>query len=354
MSSQQQTFETHRALILSGGGGRGAYHCGVLEYLEIIGWQPDILVGTSIGAINAGAIASGHNAQSLKQLWRGLTTENVQRLRTDLFDLERWTYLLDNSPWRRSLSQAGWFDFERINSQAAPTLAITATDVHNGDLKVFCNRDLEPSKSDIPRAKRIRHVPLTLDHILASCSIPIVYPWTQIAQDSIYWDGAVVSNTPLGTALRAGATEIIVVLLSPWEEQEEGDSDAQATQSLGRLWTLPGLALDWALLASFRSDLKLCQAVNDFVAAFELLSPEQREQLAHKLWGDESAEERARKLSRVASWRLVTSPHIIAPRRLMPVEQIITYNRETHEQMFDMGRSDAARILRDMTPQSST
>jgi NTE family protein len=340
--------ETKRALILSGGGGRGAYHCGVLEYLEIIGWQPDILVGTSIGAINAAALASGHDAGSLKRLWRGLTTGGVQRLRTDLFDIEKWTYLLDNTPWRRSLNEGGWFDFGRINSPEAPVLAITATEVYTGALTVFCNHELEPSKTGGPRSKRIRHVDLTLDHILASCSIPVVYPWTQVTQeDSLYWDGAVVSNTPLGTALRAGASEIIVVLLSPWEDDDEAYSFSG--QGSPKLWTLPGLALDWALLASFRSDLKLCNAVNDFVAAFELLDDDQRQQLALRLWGDETPRERARRLDKVASWRSIDPPQIIAPRRMMPVERIITYNLETHEELFEAGRSDAARILRGMT-----
>jgi NTE family protein len=343
--------EPKRALIMSGGGGRGAYHCGVLEYLEIIGWQPDILVGTSIGAINAAAVASGHNAQSLKRVWRGLTTDGVQKLRTDLFDLTRWTYLLDNSPWRTSLTRSGWFDFDRINSDAAPTLAVTATDVYTGALTVFCNRDLEPSKSGGPRSKRIRRVQFTLDHILASCSIPIVYPWTRISEEnSLYWDGAVVSNTPLGTALRAGATDIIVILLSPWETDD--DAYSYATEGLPRLWSLPGLALDWALLASFRSDLKLCDAVNDFVAAFELLDEGQRQQLAHKLWGKASEQEQARRLEKVTSWRTIDLPRIVAPKTLMPVEQIITYDTATHEHMFEMGRSDAARILRDMTPGS--
>jgi NTE family protein len=340
--------ETGRALILSGGGGRGAYHCGVLEYLEIIGWRPDVLVGTSIGAINSAAIASGHDAQSLKALWRDLTTDGVQRLRTDLFDITKWTYLLDNSPWRRSLTDGGWFDFERINSEDAPTLAITATDVYTGALTVFCNRDIEPSKSGGPRSKRIRCVQFTLDHILASCSIPMVYPWTRVSEEnSLYWDGAVVSNTPLGTALRAGASEIIVVLLSPWEEEDA--AYVYDKEGAPKLWTLPGLALDWALLASFRSDLKLWDAVNDFVVAFDLLDEEQRQELALRLWGDEPLEERERKLQKVASWRTIERPQIIAPRRLMPVEQIITYSRETHEQMFEMGRSDAARTLREMT-----
>ena len=339
--------EAKRALILSGGGGRGAYHCGVLEYLEAIDWQPDILVGTSIGAINAAAIASGHNAQSLKDLWRGLTTSKVQKFRDDILNVLQWLYLLDNSPWRRSLSEGGWFDFDRINSDEAPTLAVTATDVQSGTLTVFCNRDLEPSKSDVPRSKRIWQGQLTLDHIIASCSIPIVYPWTIVENEGAsYWDGAVVSNTPLGTALRAGATEIIVVLLSPWSDEDNayGDWDEDPP----KLWSLPGLALDWMLLASFRSDLKLCNTMNNFVAAFGLLDEEQRQALASKLWGDESPEERARKLETLSSRRYVKPPWIVAPKKLLPIEQIITYDPGIHERMFESGRSDAARMLRKM------
>ena len=335
-----------RALILSGGGGRGAYHCGVLEYLETIGWKPDILVGTSIGAVNAGAVASGHSAESLKELWRNMRTQDVQRIRTDVFDLTHWTYLLDNSPWRETLTQGKWFDFARINGPGAPTVAITATDVHTGRLTVFCDHDLEPSKSKGPRSKRIQHVEIALDHMLASCSIPIIYPWTEISSTgSPYWDGAVVSNTPLGTALRAGATEIIVVLLSPWEEDDDAYRPAPGPPP--KLWALPGIALDWALLASFRSDLKLCSAVNRFCAAFELLDGDQRQQLARSLWPQEKPEEQSTRLDQLAAWRVVDPPHIIAPKKLMPVEQIITYDPEVHEEMFDAGRSDAARILRD-------
>ena len=199
-----------------------------------------------------------------------------------------------------------------------------------------------------PRAKRIRHVELTLDHILASCSIPIVYPWTRIApEENVYWDGAVVSNTPLGTAIRAGATEIIVVLLSPWEADD--DAYLKVRDSLPKLWALPGIALDWALLASFRSDLKMWAAVNDFVAAFELLDGEQRQQLALKLWSEDAPAERARKLEDVSAWRYIDPPWIVAPREMLPVEQIITYDLDTHERMFEMGRSDAARILRQMS-----
>jgi NTE family protein len=341
---KEKQVEHRRALILSGGGGRGAYHCGVYEYLEAIGWRPDVLVGTSIGAINAAAIASGRTASQLEELWLKLRTGRVQRLRTDLLDFDRWTYLLDTGPWRRSLVEDGWFDFDYISGDQSPTLAIVATDVWTGDITVFCNRPLEKSRSGGPRSKRVQCVPITLDHIMASCSIPIVYPWTSAgSEEATYWDGAVVSNTPLGTALRAGATEIVVVLLSPWEDRGAVSSDGRASF---KLWTLPGLALDWALLASFRADLKLCESLNMFVAAYELLDEAQRRHLAERLWGTAAPEERDALLERLASYQFVQPPRIIAPRRLLPVEQIVTYVPEVHRKLFRQGYADAVREMR--------
>ena len=48
-----------KALILSGGGARGAFQVGVWQYLREINWTPDLICGTSIGAVNAAAIGSG-------------------------------------------------------------------------------------------------------------------------------------------------------------------------------------------------------------------------------------------------------------------------------------------------------
>jgi NTE family protein len=337
-------LEKKRALILSGGGGRGAYHCGVIEYLELIGWVPDILVGTSIGAINAAAIASGRTAEELEALWLAMTSDRVQRLRRDVFEIDEWTYLFENEPWRRTLLEDDWFDFGRLNADDAPLLAVTATDVSSGTLNVFCNHALRASRSGGPRAKRICQVPLSLDHILASCSIPVLYPWTRVAgSEGPFWDGAVVSNTPLGTALRAGATEIIVVLLAPWQEERDAyrDSDGEPRA----LWALPGLALDWMLLSAFRSDLKLFGMANQFVAALELLDEDARRKLVRRLWPDEDEEA---KLETLDGWRYADEPWIVAPQKSLPVEQIIRYRPETHRDLFEMGRRDAIRSLRQL------
>ena len=67
------------------------------------------------------------------------------------------------------------------------------------------------------------HIGITLNRIIASCSIPLIYPWTQDDDGELYWDGALVANTPLSAAFDAVSghpidepMEIVIVLLNPW------------------------------------------------------------------------------------------------------------------------------------------
>jgi NTE family protein len=212
-----------RALVLSGGGGRGAYECGVYKYLEEIGWEPDILVGTSIGAINAAAIASGRSAAELEAAWLKTHTKDIQRF----WRLRPWKSIYDTSPWRRTLHR--YIDFDALPA-TDKRLLIAATELET----------------------------LTPDHILASCSIPLVYPWTQI-EDCHYWDGAVMANTPLAGAIDAGADEVVIVLLSPIGERH--------MEPPRWPWHALTVVLDLALSATYENDLKQLENVNQLVAA---------------------------------------------------------------------------------------
>jgi NTE family protein len=305
---------TKKALVLSGGGGRGAYHIGVVQALVDRGWMqdgvgPDIIAGTSIGAINAAAIASGHPVAELKRRWLAMHTEDVHRLSEDLpaasrplmrfvlrgvltsdahggaaaqlppedgqmtaqsfldrvgriFRASPFRSLLDNRPWRHTL--AGWMDFARINGPQAPALLLAATDLQSGDLRVFCNRDLR----DQPRDQ------LAIDHLMASSSIPMVYPWTEIAGRK-YWDGAVLANTPLGPVIDLAGGEdvdILVVMMTPWDA-DPADMEAQLQDMPKDLAQGLSLTLDWALLASYRTALKMLKAYNRLAEAAERATP---------------------------------------------------------------------------------
>src|SRR6266545_5775555 len=90
-----------RALILSGGGGRGAFHAGVYKYLmknykvnvdsDHAGtWEPQIIVGTSIGAVNGAAIAQGMSADQLVEVWKSLEEKDIQGLPPGMRGIARW------------------------------------------------------------------------------------------------------------------------------------------------------------------------------------------------------------------------------------------------------------------------
>jgi NTE family protein len=366
--------QTKKALVLSGGGGRGAYHIGVLDALVEHGWMidgqgPDIIAGTSIGAINAAALASGLKLADLKQRWLAMHTEEVHRLSDDLppaarpllrfmlrsvltseahggstntlpaeqrsmsatglldrlaalFQTMPFRSLLDTTPWRRTL--AGWMNFERINSPAAPALLLAATELQTGALRVFCNRALSGQPADT----------IVLDHLMASSSIPIVYPWTEIGSEK-YWDGAVLANTPLEPVIDLAGeddVDILVVMMTPWNV-EASAMRAQTRQMPKDLVQALSLTLDWALLASYR-------------VAFEAIA--HRNQLA-----DAAAKlERAAQQTGDASLKIsglvprpISPPTVIAPDSLMPLDWIIDYEDANHQTLFAMGRADAERAL---------
>jgi len=331
-----------RALVLSGGGGRGAYHIGVLAFLERHDWSPDIIVGTSIGAVNGAALASGHNAHSLWALWRRLETKDVQRQNWAILDPSRWDHLLDTAPLRETLIRDKWIDVERINAaEPEKHLRITAIEVDTGRLRVFGNSsDLYPS--------RMEQTPLTVDHILASCSIPVIYPPT-VLEGVRYWDGGTVANTPLGPALDAGAEDIVVVIMTPWEEDDTPGAQ-QVDAGIKGLLTAGAAAFEWALLASFQTDLKLFKRVNEVVRLkvenarlraenAYLKAVAEGEKVAYPVDADGDG------VPDILQ-RQVREPIIIAPRRLFPMEQIIQYRPEKSKKLYESGYADAERAWR--------
>jgi NTE family protein len=188
-----------RALVLSGGGARGAYQVGVWKFLLEMGWKPDLICGTSVGAINATAIGSGMNLGELINIWKTLEHGSIYRIsiwKQLLYFLTRSNFLppvMDTGPFKRFLQEKFRIDAIR-NSEIE--IVITAVNILTSQLKFF-NNDV-----------------IDVEHIMASSAIPILFPW-QYVDGVPHWDGGVMMNTPILPALERGAQEIIVVLLSP-------------------------------------------------------------------------------------------------------------------------------------------
>ncbi len=317
-----------RALVLSGGGGRGAYHVGVLRFLEEHEWSPDIIVGTSIGAVNGAALASGHNAHSLWALWQRLNTEDVQRFDWRLFSPEEWDHLLETEPLRKTLIEQGWLDPERLNAQPPDKhLRITVVEMETGRLRVLGN------SPDLSEGGGCEHVDISVDHILASCSIPVVYPPTPIG-DVRFWDGGTVANTPLGPAIDAGAEDIVVVLMTPWEDEQNRPLYAPVEGVKGLLLAAQA-AFEWALLASFQADLKLFHRTNKLVRLTN-----ENAKLKSQLNGETDPP------SATTNYREIQPPIIVSPQDPIPLLDIIRYQRETHQRLYQLGYQDAKRAWR--------
>lgn len=202
-------------LILQGGGALGAYQAGVYQAMHEAGLEPDWVAGVSIGSIN-GAIIAGNpperRLERLRSFWETITSRPVWGFIPDGDDLRRahnmvsamgammlgqpgffhphpinpWlaprgsryaTSFYDNKPLRHTLTQL--VDFELLNSGQV-RYAAGAVNVASGNFIYFDNSE----RAILP------------DHVMASGALPPALPMVHIGTEA-YWDGGVVSNTPL-------------------------------------------------------------------------------------------------------------------------------------------------------------
>jgi len=381
-----------KALILSGGGGRGAFHAGVYQYLmsdnkENVSsshagpWNPDIIVGTSIGAVNGAAIAQGMAAEELVNVWKSLEEKDIQGIpprmrgvarwivhllfgqlmRADLPRVDpaistspdpneywpplpfvpswvadrfvgRWINLLDTGPLKETLISRFKFDQDKLTTSKTDLL-IAATKVQTGERVLFSNREVIDPKSGLARSD-VR-TGITRERIMASCSIPLVYPWTEDPETKdIFWDGALVANTPLGAALDLmqmrtdvnTPAEIVIVMMTPWLESNKTRSQparGEKPKSFGGAMTW---VLDWMLLSSFRENLKMIQAFNDLAV---------------------SEREDGRKPYR---YRIV-KPVIVAPKTFKDAQRVIDYDGDVSADLIIEGSRSAWRAFKKAFPE---
>lgn len=182
------------AFVLSGGASLGSIQVGMLQALTAHGIRPDLIVGTSVGAVNGGWLAAGDTENDLEQLadiWRRLGRNDVFPANpiTGVLGLAGWgNHLVPDRGLRRLLRKH--LRFERLQDAPIP-LHVVATDVLTGV-------DVRLSRGDAIRA------------ILASAAIPGVYP-PVVIDGQLLMDGGVVENTPIGHAVALGATTVWVL-----------------------------------------------------------------------------------------------------------------------------------------------
>jgi NTE family protein len=299
--SEDAVVKPKTAIVLSGGGARGAYEAGVLSYLfeEIYprlpaGFEFDIVSGTSVGAIHAGYVAASSHldlparASGLIDTWQGMALEDVLRLSpTDLVriplralgveSLVRGTSnkgapdviggLVDISPLERLVEQRIPWDGLRANLEAGrpKILCVACTDIHTGLVTVFIDGeegDTSAWNSDC-YAQAIR-TEIGSHHVRASAAIPFLFPAVRIGE-SYYVDGGLRVNTPLSPALRLGANKVLVVALKcePSVEKVSAKAETAITQPAFVL----GKILNVLILDQLEHELRRIETINTLLGA---------------------------------------------------------------------------------------
>jgi NTE family protein len=222
-------------LVLQGGGALGAYQLGVYQALHEAGIEPEWVIGTSIGALNAAVIAGNAREERLAQLqrmWQRFEHGNGSSQFATLLSgipgffaprMPAWGGLqarvgLDaasyyvTSPLRETLSQL--VDVERLGKDIR--LTVGAVSVTAGTMRYFDSRK----------------EPLSLDEVMASGALPPGFPAVRVNGEA-YWDGGLYSNTPLEAVLddnpRASS---LIFAVNVW--QPTGHEPGSLWEVLGR------------------------------------------------------------------------------------------------------------------------
>jgi NTE family protein len=283
------------AFVLSGGGARGAYELGVLRYaLGTLAPRlgpdalPRIFCGTSVGAINACALAARAEAEdfgvsAVAARWESLRLEDIFRLGWgDLATLARWLIgrpapdgvasLLDAAPLADLVRDVILWRPLHDNIASGRVLAVTtsATDLETGHTVVFAERNSEDPISKTDAAVEWVPVRLRPQHALASAAIPIVFPTVRVA-GRIFTDGGVRQNTPIAPAIRLGCGRVLVIGLRAnpaiLSARASGRQDRREQQTLSSPLYLFGKVLDALLLDHVEADLANLRRVNSALTA---------------------------------------------------------------------------------------
>ncbi|MFE1646160.1 patatin-like phospholipase family protein [Microbacterium sp. P01] len=190
------------AFVLGGGGLRGAVQIGMLRALLERGITPDLIVGTSIGAINGAIVAQTPTVDALDDLLTAWISPEAASVYGDSFVtqfsrlIRTRTHLNSPAPLRRLFEQILGAD-TRFEDLAVPLLVVAAS--------------IEQA------AERIFDSGLLVPAVLASSSVPGLLPPTRIG-DETFIDGGIVNSIPISPALAAGATVVYVLQVGRVEQ----------------------------------------------------------------------------------------------------------------------------------------
>lgn len=295
-----------KALVLSGGGARGAYQVGVLtavaETAQKLKMKApfQIYTGVSAGAINAGFLATGADEFSqavsrLAKMWRELTSDQV--FETDAASLGKiglqWVGELSfgaikgTTPTRSLLNTAPLRELlknnlelskiqKNIDNKILHAIAVTALDYQTSSAITFIQGSPEVELWTRSRRHAEKAV-LRPEHIMASSSIPLLFPPIQM-EDRWFGDGCVRNQTPLSPALHMGAEQLFVIGVRKQTETAD-DLRAKNIRTTPSVARVINVLLNSVMLDGVEVDIERLNRINEFL---DRVPPEHQEKLNFK------------------------------------------------------------------------
>ncbi len=283
------------ALVLPGGGARGAFQVGVLKAIAELmppkACNPfPVISGTSAGAINSIVLASKARhysiaVEELERVWSHFHSRQV--FRTDSWTMFKsslhWMTaivfggliigaprsLLDNTPLRSLLSRNIRFPRIQTSIDNGYLDAVAVTAASYGSARSMTFFQGAPGKQQWARTRRIGiRQELHLDHLMASIAVPMIFPPVNIGGE-YYGDGAMRQATPLSPAIHLGADRILVIGVR--DETADPAADPRSPQRFPSLGQIAGYMLDTLFMDGLYSDLERMTRINQLIDSVEPL-----------------------------------------------------------------------------------
>ncbi|MBC7420769.1 MAG: patatin-like phospholipase family protein [Bdellovibrio sp.] len=268
------------ALILSGGGARGAYQVGVLKGLaEILPEKKQspfqILSGVSAGAINCSKLASeiehfSNAVEKLTYLWSQISADQV--FKTDFLSLNKFSLGLFGEKKLNSVLETGPLrelirkncDFSKIkknlDDKVIESVIITANNYeHSSAVSFVQTSENSPIWKESRRQAKLTEI--NADHIMASSAIPMLFPPIKIGTH-YYGDGCVRNNTPCSPSIRMGAEKLFVIGVRQQLNSESITKIEMQSEKAPSMIRILNTLLNAVLLDSVEQDVMRIQRIN--------------------------------------------------------------------------------------------
>ncbi len=357
------------ALVLSGGGARGAFQAGalveLLEYFEQTGKRINILSGTSVGALNGMSIAQAPSLadarHEIEYHWKRLSNDDIYKVRGwEIFKLfvtfafhrlEKWpslkgvNSLFDNTPLYTKYVE-NYLDLDAIRSRrTVDDFFVSLTSLNTGAAYLQC-LTTEPDRE---KAK---------EYIMASTITTVAYPPVRtVVMDpeipehlqntpQLYADGGISNKTPLKTILQTGdISELYVVNTYPTYPNKTEESIKATFPNVFSM--LIRTAVELLPNLYFHRDMQTVQDVNNDIETWErlksrVLSAVSNDRTRAQL--EELLAEEEKNFTFKQGNKHIVHPVIIAPDEELPVQDT-EFVQPKLGQTFEMGRQKAREVL---------